>query len=66
MNFSKNDVEKSIEKIKNLKISTRFQENIDNEKLRIKTIKIYKTLLYIKEKNNFNINLDFHPVSILK
>lgn len=66
MNFSKNDIKKTKYKINNLKISTKFIEKIDNINLKQKTIKIYKSLVFIKEKNNFKINIDFHPISILK
>jgi molybdenum cofactor biosynthesis enzyme MoaA len=66
MNFNQIDIDNSLNKISSLKITTKFKENIDNIKLKIKTIKIYKTLIYIKNKKEMKTNLDFHPISILK
>lgn len=66
MNFSDDDIEKSILKINNLSITTRFQEKIDNENLRKKTILFYHALLYVKRKEKSKMLLDLHPDSLLK
>lgn len=66
MNFSSEDINNSLKKIEALKISTRFSEKIENKELLSKTIKIYKSLLYIKKTKAQTLKLDIHPISILK
>lgn len=65
-NFSKKEIENSIKKVPEIEIQTKFEEWINNLKLRRKTLLFYKKILIINKELKTNMTIDLNPVSIIR
>ena len=65
-NFSEKDINNSINKIKNIKIVSRFENWINNKDLRKKTLIFYKKILIINKRLKKDITIDLNPISIIR